>query len=209
MPELILIRHGSTIWNREHRFQGQTDVPLDERGQMQARAIAGALRDESIDAVYASDLSRAFETARALAKPHGIAVIADPRLREFNFGEWEGLTWAQIVATRPHLRDRGSTAAKLYTPEGGESFDIVLARVAAFFSDIRQRHPQGHVVVVTHAGPLHAALAVLHARLPLADVDHLSVAFSPAGVTRIAMEEDAARIITLNDIRHLDSAGRP
>ena len=96
-------------------------MPLSEEGRSQARRLAGRLRDEHFDAIYASDLIRAVETAAIVAEPHGLEVRRDPRLREFDFGEWEGLTWDEIVATRPHLRERALTSASLYSPDGGET----------------------------------------------------------------------------------------
>jgi broad specificity phosphatase PhoE len=209
MREFIFVRHGLTEWNASHRFQGQTDVPLNDRGRMQARAVARALRSESIDAVYSSDLSRALETARMVAKPHKIDVVTEARLREFDFGTWEGLTWDEIVATRPHLRDQQTTAARRYTPEGGESFEAVRERVASFFDELETRGAQGRIAIVTHAGPLHAALAVLSSRMPSGPIEPIGISFAPGGVTRITMEAGVARLITLNDLRHLDSARRP
>jgi broad specificity phosphatase PhoE len=200
-----LIRHGATAWNAARRFQGQSDVELSEAGREQARAIAARLKRESIDRVYASDLSRAFETASIVAAPHGLSVTPDPRLREFAFGQWEGLTWDEIVATRPHLAELGSTAAKLYTPEEGESFEAVCARVRSFLNDVREE--AGHAAVVTHAGPLHAMFDVLGIAGQAGDGAHLGLSFSPAGVTHVAMEEGIARLITLNDVRHLDTSG--
>jgi broad specificity phosphatase PhoE len=209
MRELIFVRHGLTEWNASRRFQGRTDVPLSDHGRMQARAVAQALRAESLQAIYASDLSRALETARIVAKPHGIEVVADPRLREFDFGVWEGLTWDEIVASRPELRDQPTTSARRYTPEGGESFEAVRERVTSFFDELDALGVRGRIAIVTHAGPLHAALGVLSSRMPSGSVEPLGISFAPAGVTRIAMEAGVARLITLNDLRHLDSARRP
>jgi broad specificity phosphatase PhoE len=144
---------------------------------------------------------RALETARVIAEPHALDVASDDRLREFAFGEWEGLTWPQIVANRPHLAEAGATAAADYAPEGGETFAQVAARLRSFFDELRARS-DAHVVLVTHAGPLHAALTVLDVA-----ADAAGAAFSPAGVTRIAMEPAGARLISLNDVRHLHSPG--
>jgi broad specificity phosphatase PhoE len=149
---------------------------------------------------------RAMETARIVAAPHALEVAAEPRLREFDFGDWEGLTWPQIVATRPHLEDGARTAAALYAPDGGETFEAVCARVSSFFADLRA-NPAGHVAVVMHAGPLHAALAVLGLVPQAADGSTLAANFAPASLTRIAMEAGRSRLITLSDVRHLHTAG--
>lgn len=196
-----MVRHGATLWNASRRFQGATDVALSEQGRRQAEAIAGRLAVEGVECVYSSDLSRALDTARAVARAHGLEVVADARLREFSFGAWEGLTWDEIVATDERLRDAAPTAAKHYTPAGGETFAGVTERVGAFFEAVRIG-PHRRVVAVTHAGPLHAALAALKL-----DGEALGVSFSPGGITRIAMTDDGARLISLNDVRHLHTAG--
>jgi broad specificity phosphatase PhoE len=174
-------------------------VPLSDEGREQARRLAGSLLDDRFDAIYASDLSRALETARIVAEPHGLQVTTDPRLREFDFGAWEGLTWDEIVSTRPHLRSNALTAASLYAPDEGETFAVVCERVRSFFDELLQQ-PARHVAVVMHAGPLHAAFAVLG--LP-AD----GIRFAPASLTRITMEDGHPRLRTLSDVRHLDSPG--
>ena len=147
------------------------------------------------------------ETARIVLGARALAPIPDPRLREFNFGEWEGLTWDEITARWPELREHGSTAAKLYRPQGGESFDAVTARAASFINDLRsQTHERA--LVVTHAGFLHALLAALGSALEDRQGDALSLNFSPVGVTRIALEGERSRLITLNDVRHLSDPAR-
>ncbi|MGA8535482.1 MAG: histidine phosphatase family protein [Candidatus Tumulicola sp.] len=200
------MRHGATAWNAAGRFQGQSDVELSPEGRAQARATSQHLSPERIDAIFASDLARALETARIVAEPHGVAVTADPRLREFDFGTWEGLTWAEITATRPELRDLGATAAQRYRPEGGESFADVAARVRAFVDEVTAGN-RGHIVVVTHAGPLHAMLDVLGVFAEGDAGESLRRRFLPGSVTRVAMDAGTARLITLSDVRHLDPTG--
>ena len=202
---LTLVRHGVTHWNAAKRFQGHSDTPLSDEGRAQARALAQRLAAERIDAVYASDLSRAFETARIVAEPHGLAVRSDARLREFEFGAWEGLTWAQIVEAEPHLAEGGWSQARLYRPTGGETFEQVTARVRAFFDELLADPQPKDVVVVAHAGALHAALAVLG--LEATDADGRHVSLTAASLTRVAMEEGRARLITLSDVEHLYPTG--
>jgi broad specificity phosphatase PhoE len=86
MTTLLVARHGETDWNREGRWQGWADPALNETGRAQARHLAGELRDTAFDAVYSSDLRRAFETAEILAAPHKVPVVADPGLREIDVG---------------------------------------------------------------------------------------------------------------------------
>lgn len=124
---------------------------------------------------------RARETADAIALPHGLQPIPDARLREFAFGAWEGLTWAEILAERPHLSEANWHHAQLYAPEGGEDFDAVRARVRDFCDDL---HVQGvrTAVAVTHAGALHALLSVLD--LPESR-QAVPINFLPASITRV------------------------
>lgn len=179
------------MWNRERRFQGQTDVPLSAEGRAQALALARELSNIAFDFAVSSDLSRALETARAI---YGPGVHADPRWREFEFGKWEGLTWDEIVERWPEYAEESGTAAKRYAPPGGESFDAVAARVGAALDELREgRH--AHVLVVTHAGPLHAMLHALFGELP--------VRFTPASVTRVRFEGERPELTLLNDVAHL------
>lgn len=187
-----------TDWNRERRFQGHVDVPLNAQGRAQAQALAHAVAGVAFDYAVSSDLSRAYETAQIIRA--GEPPERDTRWREMDFGQWEGKTWEQIVERWPDAGAHGRTAAMQYAPPGGETFALLLTRASAALDDLRT---SGHkrILVVTHAGPLHAMLAALFAGV--ADSNQVpGVTFQPAGLTRIAVEE-RARIITLNDCAHL------
>ena len=147
---ILLARHGETDWNREHRVQGHTDRPLNDTGRAQALALAESLAGEPLDAVYASDLGRAVDTARAVADPRGLPVTTLHDLREKNFGTWEGQTDEEILhrfpdASRGHWGD-------------GETNEAMAGRVVAALRTIAERHPGGRVLVVSHGGPLRAVL---------------------------------------------------
>src|SRR5579862_1895349 len=101
MTTILLARHGETDWNVERRWQGHADTPLNDTGRAQARSLGEELADEPIDAVFSSDLRRAHETARLVAEPRGLSVIAIPDLRERNFGSAEGLTTEEIQTRFP------------------------------------------------------------------------------------------------------------
>jgi broad specificity phosphatase PhoE len=148
---ILLARHGETDWNLGRRVQGQSDTPLNDTGRAQAQALAGELAGERLDAVYSSDLVRAHETARIVAEPRGLDVTALPDLREKNFGTWEGLTDDEILVRFPDAR---------HGPWGdGETTEDVARRVVAALLRIAESHPGGQVLVVSHGGPLRAALA--------------------------------------------------
>jgi broad specificity phosphatase PhoE len=140
---LLLARHGETDWNRELRIQGSSDIELNELGREQARTLAVELADVELDAIYASDLSRARDTAEAVAATKGLPVRLDARLRERAFGSWEGLT-REDVAER-HAGER----------HDGESDDEVRERVLAAIDAIAAAHPGQHVLVVSHGGALN------------------------------------------------------
>lgn len=147
---ILLARHGETDWNREHRVQGHTDRPLNDTGRAQALALAESLAGEQLDAVYASDLARALDTARAVAEPRGLPVTTLRDLREKDFGTWEGQTDEEILLRFPEARGG---------PWGdGETSDAMAGRVVAALRTIAERHPGGRVLVVSHGGPLRAVL---------------------------------------------------
>lgn len=140
------------------------------------------------------------ETARTIARPHGLAVVPDLRLREFDFGEWEGLTWAQIVERWPELGDQSYAQARLYHPTGGESFEAVVERVRSFLNDVRTL-TDANVLVVTHAGALHAFIEAFGPNLRGRPSE--PIVFTTASITRVAMEPGGPRLITLDNVDHL------
>jgi len=101
MTEIIIIRHGETEWNKTGRFQGHSDIALSQEGRAQAAALGRNLAGDDVDAIYASDLTRAMETAAPLAKRFGLEVIPDAALRELNFGAWEGRNFHDVNAEYP------------------------------------------------------------------------------------------------------------
>jgi len=153
VPTTFLIaRHGETDWNRERRWQGHADPPLNEVGRAQARALASRLAADPPDAIYASDLVRARETAELVGRHLGLEVALDARLREVDVGEWSGLTTREIERLYPDgLAERrlGGTGWA-----HGESYDAMGARVVQALGGIAAANPDGRVLVVTHGGPM-------------------------------------------------------
>ena len=154
---LVLVRHGETDWNRDGRIQGQTDVPLNDRGREQARQLAEELVGSEFDAVYASDLARARETAEIVAARTGLPVILDADLRELDFGAWEGLTAVEIRARWPGAFEQWATVG-LDRYDGGESHDQLAARVLAAARRLAATHQGEQILLVAHGGPLRALL---------------------------------------------------
>lgn len=145
LRRIVLWRHGQTTWNVEHRFQGGSDVPLDEVGLVQAKQAARLLAGLRPSMIVSSDLSRAAETAAALGAITGLPVSTDPRLRERNGGEWEGLTDTEIRRRHPQRWAN-------WDPAGGESLRVVADRFTAAVRDAVSALPAGEVLVVASHG---------------------------------------------------------
>ena len=160
--QLVLWRHGQTTWNLEHRFQGQTDVPLDSVGVRQAAASARLLVDVQPQVIVSSDLSRARDTAQALADRCGLEVATDPRLRETDGGSWEGMRREDLLETDPQAY-RDWLAGEFIRPGGtGEDRHVVGQRMMAAIQDALVKTDPGRTaVVVTHGGASRAVLAPL------------------------------------------------
>jgi broad specificity phosphatase PhoE len=145
------VRHGATDWNELRLAQGHADVELNALGRGQARRVAQELAGTVIDGVYSSDLSRAVDTARAIADVHGLEVHEDPAFREIDQGRWEGLSVDEIARRWPDLWG----PARHYRPRpGGESPRDVRERALAGLKRVVEAHPEGTVVVVSHGGTI-------------------------------------------------------
>jgi probable phosphoglycerate mutase len=157
---LVLLRHGRTQWNAEHRFQGHADPPLDALGHEQAAAAAAALAGLRPDVIVSSDAQRALQTAQPLARAAGLPVRPDPRLRERGLGQWEGLTRDEVAQRFP---DEYATwvAGRDVRRRGGEERDEVAQRVLAAVADLP---PVGLAVLVMHGA---SAMALTNALLGL------------------------------------------
>ena len=157
---LVLVRHGETIANREYRYIGARDDPLSELGQAQALQLAEALAVLPVAAVYSSPLQRAYNTAVPIAARHGLEVQTLDDLRESNFGTWEGLSHAEVVARSPedaqqlHTWEQNASIA----PPGGESLEAMQERVCAVVERLAQAHPDQTIVLVSHVGPIKVLL---------------------------------------------------
>ncbi|MBV8500944.1 MAG: histidine phosphatase family protein [Paucibacter sp.] len=149
---IFAIRHGETAWNRDTRIQGQLDIGLNERGLAQAQATAQALKDETLAAVYSSDLARARSTAHALAAAVGAPLILDRALRERSFGHFEGHTWAEIEANWPEDSRRWRKRDLDFTPDGGESLPVFYERCVGAALRLAAAHPGQAIAIVAHGG---------------------------------------------------------
>jgi len=154
MTRLVLIRHGETDWNREARYQGQADPPLNAMGRRQAQALVEVLRPLGMCCLYSSPLQRAWETARVVAEALHLPLYPEPRLKEIHLGEWEGLTVDVIQARYPEHFARWQREPWTTAPPGGERVEAVFRRVLAAVRDIVMKHPRDTVGLVTHRMPI-------------------------------------------------------
>lgn len=153
---IIAIRHGETDWNAATRIQGQLDIGLNGVGRWQAQRLAEALAEEALDALYASDLARAHDTAQALAERTGLVVRADSGLRERAFGVFEGLTFGEIEQRFPEPARRWRQRDANFGPEGGETLTAFYQRAVGAVIAVAARHRGQHIAVVAHGGVLDA-----------------------------------------------------
>ena len=161
MTRLFLVRHGETEWNRSLRYQGHRDIPLSEEGRAQAEKIASRLSAEQFDSVYASDLSRALETARIIAAGHGLEVKAVPELKETNFGRWEGLTYPEIDKQFHEVMQGWRTNPRDTRIPDGESLGEVADRCWVGLNRVIDENPDRNVLVVAHGGIIRIAVATV------------------------------------------------
>lgn len=204
MRRLTLIRHGVTAWNRQGRFQGHSDVPLDDAGRLQAQRLgAHAGRLAPVDGVVTSPSLRAAETAE-IAFP-GRPLTRDIRLRELDFGVFEGRT---LEENQAHPAWRWWAADPIGRPAPrGESYRGLQARAVAWLDEVRERGGEDHVVVFSHAGTIQMLLAhVLGIERPRWDV-RLEVGHT--SVSQVRYEDGLALVERVNDVAHLDPEDEP
>lgn len=154
MTTVLLARHGESDWNVARRWQGHADRPLTEAGRAQADVLAERLDEVDLDAVYASDLRRARETAEVVARRKGLTVEIVPELREVDVGSWSGLTRAEAEERFPDGFRRWLEGGPGW--ENGETYEEMAERTGRAVRAIAAEHPRGRVLLVTHGGPIRA-----------------------------------------------------
>ncbi|MEU8231094.1 bifunctional RNase H/acid phosphatase [Actinoplanes sp. NPDC048967] len=200
---LILVRHGETAMTAQGRYSGRGDVPLSEQGEAQAMAAAGRVAGISRDvtAVVSSPLTRCTRTAELIAAELGnVTVTVMPELIECDFGDWEGLTFAEVRERWPEELDRwlDSTAV---APPGGESFKTVAKRVRGALATLQSAYPSGTVVVVSHVSPIKL---ILRDALAAGDAFLHRLFLDAAGVSTMDMWPDGGIAVrSVNETAHL------
>jgi alpha-ribazole phosphatase/probable phosphoglycerate mutase len=192
---LLLARHGETDWNRDRRIQGHADIPLNVEGRRQAARLAERLATWEIDAIHASDLSRAAETARIVGDALRLAPLLSADWRELGLGALEGERRdAEVIAA----------AARSAAPlaDGAETFAELHARVARAFERLARDHAGRTVLVVSHGGTLKALIAHLIG-LPATHIDRLSLRAN-SSLSVVDFRHGRPQLALLNDARHLE-----
>lgn len=214
VTRIIAIRHGQTDWNVAGRLQGQTDIALNADGLAQARQLAGAMQDESMDAIFSSDLMRASQTAKIVAQDRAIVVVENPALRERHFGCFQGMTFAQIEEQAPDAANAWKKRIPDFIP--GEHLDIPAAkgeslrtffdRVIHVVDTIAAKHLGQNIVLVTHGGVLdviYRAAAHLDIQAPrtwsLGNTSVSRLLWSPHGKLKLLSWADTSHLDQMDE----------
>ena len=196
----ILIRHGETHWNREHRIQGHLDSPLTPEGIAQVEACAQRLASEHFDAVVVSDLGRARHTAEILVGARSLSVSADATLRERSFGLGEGMTYAEMDARYPQIFAQRGLVDSEFTLPDGETRSAFHVRVIGAIERLAAEHTGKRLLVVTHGGVLGVIYRLLN-NFPIASSER--VAIPNVGYNRISIEAGIWKMEVWGDTSYL------
>jgi 2,3-bisphosphoglycerate-dependent phosphoglycerate mutase len=202
---VLAIRHGETDWNVEGRIQGQLDVPLNAMGRWQVHRLALAVSDEGIEAVYASDLLRAFETAQSVARGCGRAIVTDAGLRERGFGVFEGMSYAEINQRWPEQGERWRRRDPAFGAPGGETLNQFYERSIATVTRLAALHPGQTIALVSHGGVMDCLYRAA-ARVAL-DAPR-SWQLGNASINRLLYTPQGFTLVGWSDNYHLDDDAR-
>lgn len=200
---LLLVRHGESVANKEAFFAGQKDISLVENGILQAKLSAEYVKKHyQVDAIYTSDLIRAYETAEIFSKVLHLEINTDKGLREIHAGEWEGKKHEELPKLYPEsygtvwLRHIGKAVAP-----GGESVKELGTRVIQSLENVAKKHPGQTILIATHATPIRASQSIIQ----YGSVDNMETVpwVSNASVTEITYEEGKWDLIQASIDEHL------
>ena len=200
---IIAVRHGETAWNVDTRLQGHLDIALNAKGLWQAAQVARALEGETIDAIYASDLLRAWQTASSIAQATEVPLIASQGLRERGFGSFEGKTYAELEAHWPEESLRWRQRVPDWAPPGGESLLALRHRISGTVAALAQQHLGGQVVLVAHGGVMDVLYRLATGQeLQAPRTWHLG----NAAINRLLWTPEGLTLVGWGDTRHLEDA---
>ncbi|MBQ3378573.1 MAG: histidine phosphatase family protein [Clostridia bacterium] len=202
MTRIYLIRHAEASGNTSMRYHGHYDSEITKKGRIQLERLGERFKDIVIDAVYSSDLKRAYETARAVVGDRDIQIIRDAQLRELNGGEWENLEWKEIMEDRKEEFKRFNDAPDIISTPGGESASDLQIRIANKIFEIVKNNPEASVCIVSHAIAIKTFLCYARA-IPVKYMG-FHVWCKNTSVTTMDIAEDGRiRILAENDASHL------
>jgi len=201
LTQLILVRHGRTAWNKEPRFRGQADIPLDETGLAQAQATAVRLSQFPITAVYSSPLQRTMVTAQPVADKFGLAVQPHHGLIDINFGRLQGLPPQQVREQDADLLNAWQTTPHVVTFPDGESLNDVRDRFTGALNELTVRHADETVVLVSHMVALKVALCVV---LGMDNSHFWQIAQDTCAINIVSSKDGKYIVSLLNDTCHLN-----
>ena len=190
MTTILLARHGETDWNREGRFQGWADPPLNATGRAQAVDLSVQLMAEELAAVYSSPLRRAYETAEVVAASRGLEPVTVDALREVDVGSWSGLSRAEIEQRFPEQYARWLDYGRGW--EDGETYEQMVDRVVEALQELAEARDGERILAVTHGGPMRAASAFAD-RVSYAEARRRSPVVGNTAVLEFAVEAGALR----------------
>ena len=188
------------MWNVDTRIQGHLDIGLNDTGRWQAERLALALSGEPIAAIYASDLSRAHDTALAVSRSTGVPVRAEPGLRERCFGEFQGRTFAEIELELPEQARRWRQRDPAFTPAGGESLLVLQERVLATAARLAARHPGEQIALFGHGG----VMDILYRAATRLDLQAARTwALGNTAINRLLWSPEGFSLVGWADVQHL------
>ena len=201
MTDIYLIRHGETVCNRENKFAGHYDTELTDTGREQAERTGEFMKSIKLDAVYSSDLVRAYETAEFTAKPQGITVVKTDKLRELAVGIWEGVPYDFVVAAYPEQIKEWRECAVDIRFGGGETMRELNTRILSAVEELAEKSDGKNIAVVTHATPIRLVIGAAKG-IPVENSSELGWV-SNASVTHVKYDNGAFELITEGYDKHL------
>ena len=201
MTQIILVRHGQTAWNREERFRGHADIPLDETGFAQARAVAKRIALQwKPNAIYAGPLERTIQTARPTAELFNLNVQVEPVLIDVDCGEWQGLTPDEVRQHWPNEFDTYLHSPLKFQFPGGESLEAARLRAFQRVHELTQEHVGETVMLVSHTA---LNRLILLSVLDKDSSDFWRLGQDTCAINVFEFEEDRFQLLLLNETSHL------
>jgi len=202
MGKVYLVRHGQTPWNKARIYRGRKDIPLNEQGRSDAACAAQALRKAPLKRVYSSPLSRARETAQAIADQHDLEVREDSAFIDIDYGEWTGHPDTEVRRRFSRQHELWLKSPHLVCFPGGESLDDVRARSVPRLNELANLHRDADIAIVSHRVVLKVLLCGVKG---LGNSDFWNVQLDTAAISMVELVGSRLRLVVENDTRHMNS----